>query len=96
MGRKFILFLIVMILISPLVGVVLADMVGYHEPLDIVGEKLGLSDLSEKINWTPLYDYSVPGLPPTIGYIISGFIGVFIILGIGYIARRVVEEKKSE
>ncbi len=78
----------VLLLVSPLFGVVLADMVGYHEPLDIAAERLGLNDTSEKVNWTPFFDYTVPGLDPVIGYIVSGVIGVAVILAVGYTARR--------
>ncbi len=72
-----------MVLISPLFGIILANMVGYHEPLDVAAEMLHLKDLSDKINWTPFYDYTVPGLPDTIGYIISGIIGVAVVYAIG-------------
>lgn len=95
MSKRFILLLSILILISPICGVILADMVGYHEPLDLAAESLGLQDLSEQINWTPFYDYSVPGLPAEIGYIISGFIGVAIILIIGYLGRIMLGEKKK-
>lgn len=77
-----------LVLVSPLFGVFLADMVGYHEPLDVAAEVLNLQDLTESINWTPFIDYTVPGLPAELGYIISGFIGVGIIFGLGLILRR--------
>lgn len=69
-----------LVLISPVFGVILAEAVGYHEPLDIAAEELHLEDLTEAINWTPFLDYSVPGLPDELGYVIAGFIGVGIIL----------------
>ncbi len=96
MNKKFLIFLAVLILISPICGVILADIVGYHEPLDLAAEAIGLKDLSEQLNWTPFYDYSVPGLPPEIGYIISGFIGVAIIMGIGYLANLLIGKKKEK
>ncbi len=91
-GRRALLAIVLLVLISPLFGVVLADMVGYHEPLDVAAEKLGLKEAS--IEWTPFSDYSIPGLPSTIGYIIAGLIGVGILLGIGYLLVKVVAEKK--
>jgi len=91
--RQWIL-IILLILISPLFGVVLADMVGYHEPLDIAAEKLGLKDISDEINWSPFYDYSVPGLDPITGYIVSGFIGVGIIYLIGSLIQRIAGKKQ--
>jgi len=93
MSRKSLLTITALIIISPIFGVILADMVGYHEPLDIAAEKLGLEDISEEINWTPLFDYSVPGLNPVVGYIISGFIGVSIILAIGYTLTKLIGGK---
>ncbi len=93
-SRKALLIIIALIIISPIFGVILADIVGYHEPLDVAAEKLGLKDISEEINWTPLFDYSVPGLNPVVGYIISGFIGVSIILAIGYTLMKLTGEER--
>ena len=86
--KKTLLITLVLVFVSPIFGVILADMVGYHEPLDVVAETLNLPDLTENINWTPFLDYTVPGLPAEIGYIIAGFIGVGIIIGIGLILNR--------
>mgnify|MGYP000675097913 CR=1 FL=1 len=83
-----------LLLISPIFGVYIANLIGYKEPLDIIAEKAGLRDLSEEINWTPLYDYSVPGLNPLIGYIVAGLIGLLVIVAIGFILMRLVEAKK--
>ncbi len=82
--------IIALLVVSPLFGVVLADMVGYHEPLDIAAEELGLNDTSEEINWTPFIDYTFPGLPPILGYIVSGLIGIAIIFSIGAVLHRLV------
>jgi len=73
---------------SPLFGVYLADMVGYHEPLDLAAERLGLRDLTDRLNWTPLKDYSVPGLPAWLGYIVSGLIGVAVVAALGSMVVR--------
>ncbi len=81
-----------MIIISPLFGIILADMVGYHEPLDVAAEMLHLKDISDKINWTPFYNYTVPGLPDTIGYIISGVIGVAVVYALGKVIFGGVKE----
>ncbi len=88
MDRRAALIILVLLLVSPLFGVVLADMVGYHEPLDIAAEKLGLRDKTDEVNWTPFEDYSVPGLPPIPGYIASGLLGVAVILAVGAVLRR--------
>ena len=75
--------ILILLLISPVFGVYLADLVGYHEPLDVVAEKFGLNET--QTYETPFTDYTFPNLPDWLGYIISGLIGVLIILAIGYI-----------
>lgn len=85
LGRRATLVVLVLVLVSPVFGVTLADLVGYHEPLDVAAEALGLEDRSEEMNWTPFFDYGVPGLPPELGYIVAGLIGVAAILAIGYL-----------
>jgi cobalt/nickel transport protein len=87
---KALLATLLLVLISPVFGVILADLVGFHEPLDIAAEELGLEDLTERINWTPLLDYTVPGLPDTVGYIVAGLIGIGVIFAIGYFMTRLV------
>jgi len=89
--RKALITIIILVIISPIFGVILANMVGYHEPLDVAAEKLGLHEW--EFTWTPFTDYTVPGLPDTIGYIICGFIGVGVILGIGTILYRAAAAK---
>ncbi len=84
---KVLVVIFILILISPIFGIILANMTGYHEPLDVAAEMLGLKDMSRKINWTPFFNYSIPGLNPIIGYIMSGLIGVAIIYCIGYIVK---------
>lgn len=93
--RKIIILLLILVVISPIFGVILADIVGYHEPLDIAAEALNLHDITEEHNWTPLIDYTVPGLPSEIGYIIAGLIGIAIILGIGILISKFVEVYKE-
>ena len=78
----------VLLLVSPLFGVILAEIVGYHEPLDVAAELLGKRDLTEEVNWTPFLDYTIPWLPAEIGYIVSGFIGVAVIMFIGFLAKK--------
>ncbi|RLE87286.1 MAG: cobalamin biosynthesis protein [Thermoprotei archaeon] len=93
-SRKVLFLVIVLVLISPIFGVILADMVGYHEPLDVAAEILGLNDITEDINWTPFLDYTVPGLPDVLGYIVSGFIGVGVILALGYVLKHFTSKEK--
>lgn len=84
-----------LLLVSPVFGVVLADVVGYHEPLDLAAELLGKRDLTEELNWTPFLDYTIPWLPAEIGYVVSGAIGVAVILFIGFAVKRFSERAKA-
>ena len=86
--RRAFLAITVLLVVSPLFGVIGADLVGYHEPLDVAAESLGLRESPLWSGFLP--DYTVPGLPEdwlsmSMGYIISGVIGVLIILAIGFI-----------
>ncbi len=92
-NRRVLYLIIGLLIISPLFGVILADIVGYHEPLDETAEMLGLKEL--EFNWTPFYDYSVPGLPPEIGYIIAGLIGILVIWGICYLGIKLIEKRRG-
>ncbi|MCS7109064.1 MAG: PDGLE domain-containing protein [Sulfolobales archaeon] len=85
LSKNTIIALLTLLLISPLFGITLADMLGYHEPLDLVAEELGLEE--EEHTWTPLKEYTFPGLPHWLGYIISGAIGLLIIFAIGYLIK---------
>jgi len=90
--RRALLAIAVLLVVSPLFGVIGADLVGYHEPLDVAAESLGLSEASLWSGFLP--DYTVPGLPEdwlsmSMGYIIAGVIGVLIILAIGFIIIRI-------
>ena len=91
--RRALLATVVLVLVSPVFGVILADMVGYHEPLDVAAELIGLPDKSEELNWTPFFDYTVPGLPDTVGYIVAGFIGVVVILAMGAVLQRIAARR---
>ncbi|MEM0006356.1 MAG: PDGLE domain-containing protein [Ignisphaera sp.] len=93
MSRRHIYLLIALIVISPVFGVYLANLVGYHEPLDIIAEELGLSEA--EFNWTPLKDYMVPGLPEWLGYILTGIIGVSIMLLLEAIVRHFILRKNK-
>jgi len=88
--KKALVLILILIFISPIFGVLLADMVGYHEPLDVAAEALNLPDLTELINWTPLLDYTIPGLPAEVGYIVTGLVGVLVILSIGFLLSKIV------
>ena len=86
--------IVLMLIVSPLFGVILSGMVGYHEPLDLAAEAVGLVDISEEISWTPFFDYGVPGLPDEVGYVATGALGVAVIFIVGYAAMKVVERRR--
>ena len=77
--------LAVMIALSP-VFAYLAELVNYSEPLENVASALGVSE--HPIYEGILPDYTVPGLDPYIGTLVSGIVGVVIVLAIGFIIQR--------
>ena len=77
--RRSYLLILTLVLVSPIFGVIGADIVGYHEPLDVAAEMIGLGE-SEPV-WSGIFpDYTVPGVPDVIGYVISGLVGVGVLL----------------
>ncbi|ACB07856.1 PDGLE domain-containing protein [Candidatus Korarchaeum cryptofilum] len=88
--RKSYIAIIILVLISPLFGVIGANIVGYREPLDLAAEIIGIKE-SEPLWRGILPDYTVPGLPDELGYIVAGFVGVFILLLPALIKRGKVE-----
>ncbi|MEM0345363.1 MAG: PDGLE domain-containing protein [Thermofilaceae archaeon] len=89
--RRALTVIIVLALASPIFGVFLSELVGYHEPLDLAAELLGLEELTEKITWTPLADYTVPGLPDWLGYAVSGLLGAALVLALGYLFLKLLK-----
>ncbi|MFN3268315.1 MAG: PDGLE domain-containing protein [Zestosphaera sp.] len=87
-SRKTLLTLLVLLVLSPLFGVFLAEELGYHEPLDLVAEELGLNE--SEFTWTPLKEYTVPGLPDWLGYIVCGVLGVLIIILAGFVMKTMI------
>ena len=80
----------VMILLSPLFAYA-AELVGYSEPLENVAEMLGAEENQEYTGILP--DYSVPGLDPYIGTLISGIVGTLITLGVAYAIGMALKSK---
>ncbi len=85
---KTLLTLLVLLVLSPLFGVFLAEELGYHEPLDLVAEELRLNE--SEFTWTPLKEYTVPGLPDWLGYIVCGVLGVLIIILAGFVMKTMI------
>jgi len=85
--RRAYIIIIVLVVLSPLFGVIGAELVGYREPLEVAAEKVGLEE-SEPLWSGILPDYTFPGLNDVIGYVIAGFIGVAILLSPMIVVRR--------
>jgi len=92
-GKRYLITMAVLLLISPIFGVWLANLVGYAEPLDHVAEALHLNE--SEFNWTPFKDYTVPGLPDEVGYIVAGVMGFTVFLLLTYIFMHVGGRKSS-
>ena len=90
-GKGVWIALAVMIALSPLFAY-LAELVNYSEPLENVAEQLGVAE--HPIYEGILPDYTVPGLDPYVGTLISGVIGVLIVLAIGFIIHRTSKTTK--
>ncbi|MEZ0248832.1 MAG: PDGLE domain-containing protein [Thermoproteus sp.] len=91
MTKRYLVLLLILLLISPIFGVWLANIVGYAEPLDHVAEALGLNESS--IEWTPFKDYTVPGLPDWVGYIIAGLMGIAVFIAATLLLERAAGKK---
>ncbi|MHC1587479.1 MAG: PDGLE domain-containing protein [Candidatus Syntropharchaeia archaeon] len=70
-----------MVVLSPLFAYA-AELVNYSEPLENAAELLGLPDHSIYSGVLP--DYTVPGLDPYLGTLITGALGTFIVLALAY------------
>lgn len=93
--RKAVLLTLALVIVSPVFGIYLANLVGYHEPMDIAAEMLGLKEKTEEVNWTPFLDYTVPGLPDWLGYILSGLIGAAAVFALGYFCVSCVARRRA-
>ena len=81
----------VMIVFAP-VFAYLAELVNYTEPLEVAAEKLGLEEVSI---WSGVFpDYTVPGINDYLGALITGAIGVALILAVGVALARADKEER--
>ncbi|MDI9642392.1 MAG: energy-coupling factor ABC transporter permease [Archaeoglobaceae archaeon] len=91
-GRASFALIAVLIALSPIFAY-FAEIVGYSEPLENAAEMLELEE-------SPIYegllpDYTIPGLDPYIGTLISGAIGVMIVLMLAYAVRYARSSRKD-
>jgi len=66
--------------------------VGYAEPLEHAAAATGAADDAGTTIPGLLPDYSVPGLGPTLGTLISAVVGTALTLGVAVAAGRLLEE----
>lgn len=93
MTKRYLILLLALVLMSPIFGVWLDDIDGYAEPLDHLGDALGLKDITDEWNWTPFKDYTVPGLPNWAGYMTAGLIGIAVFVALTLFLERRREGK---
>lgn len=74
------IFTLLLLLISPMFSIYFASVFGYREPLDIALENLGYNFVNTNIGMAPFPDYTIPYLPMELGYIVSGGVGIGIII----------------
>lgn len=91
-GKASLAIIAVLIALSP-VFAYLAEVVGYSEPLENAAEMLGLEE-------NPIYegffpDYTIPGLDPYTGTLLSGAVGVLIVLILGYAVKYARSPRKN-
>ncbi len=85
--KKALLFILLIAVLSPFFGI-MADRVGYSEPLENVAEK---HEAEEKTVYEGLLpDYTVPGLNINIGTLLSAIVGTFIVFGVVLLWVKVV------
>lgn len=81
-----------MIILSPAFAY-LAEEVGYSEPLENAAEVLGLEEIT--INPGIFPDYTIPGLDPYMGTLISGAIGVLIVFLLSFAVKYARSPRKD-
>lgn len=91
-GKASFAMIAVLIALSP-VFAYLAEEVGYSEPMEKAAEMLELEE-------NPIYegllpDYTIPGLDPYTGTLISGAIGVLIVLALAYAVKYARSSRKD-
>jgi cobalt/nickel transport protein len=83
-------FVLVLVLLSPLFAWA-AGAVGYAEPLEHAADATGATDDARSVLDSPLPDYSVPGLGPHVGTLLSGLVGTALTLVVVLAVGRLLE-----
>lgn len=91
-GRASFAMVAVLIALSPLFAY-LAEVVNYSEPLENAAEMLGLEEVRIYEGIFP--DYTIQGLDPYTGTLVSGAIGVLIVLALAYAMKYARRSRKD-
>lgn len=93
-SRKVVLVTAILIIISPIFGVVLPDLLQSEEYIESLAE--GLEPVIAVEYWTPFKEYTIYGLPEWLSYMISAILGYAIILTIYYAILRFVKARLNK
>lgn len=83
-GKSAFVIIAIMVALSPLFAYA-AELVDYSEPLENAAELIGLEEYSIYSGLMP--DYSIPGIDPYVGTLITGAIGTVIVAGFAFLIR---------
>jgi len=85
--------IVMIVLLVPVSSLLLSKLEGYSEGLAIVAERIGLSE--ERFYNAPFRDYVIPFIEnETLSNIMSGLIGVFVVLAVAYILASMLKSRR--
>lgn len=90
--RKILIITIVLVLISPIFGIILPEILQSEEYIESLVDKTQPIIVIEYP--TPFKEYTIQGLPMSVSYAISALIGYGIIIIIYYIVNYILIKKK--
>ena len=85
--------LIVLIALSPFFAYA-AELVGYSEPLENTAEKVGAEEHPMYSGILP--DYTVPGIDPYIGTVISAVVGTFLTMFFALLIAKMIARGRKD
>lgn len=89
-SKKLILVLVMLIIVSPIFGVILPEMLQSEEFIESLAE---IAEPVLQIHYNaPLKDYTIPGFPEWVGYMVSSAIGLVIIVLVYYTIAKIMEK----
>ncbi|MEM1684059.1 MAG: hypothetical protein QXW05_06280 [Ignisphaera sp.] len=88
-SRKIIIVLSLLILVSPIFGIVLPEILESEEYMESLADIVNATGLI----YSPFREYMVPGLDAYLGYMVSAAFGSLIIISIYYIILYIMRRK---